>query len=323
MSMRRSQGGSRSSRARTSRPGSGPPSTTIRPPRPPSTRIPSPCPTSRTTTWTAPSGRWNTASASPMVAPTSATPPTRTARDVRGAPRERAGRTAVEPVRLRPRSAANAAAATRSAQRAPATMSASDTAAAATSHGGSSDRLASGSDAPMRTTLTIAAYSTQAGSPTSTATMPGIPAAASIPTTSASAPAAIAAGTSGTTRRFTAGATSDSRPKSRSTIGVVAAWAANDTPRMSAIQRRGRLGSAPASLPVRLVPQARIPAVASTDRRKPASFTYAGSRTSSAVHAQPRAAAAVPGRPSSRASSATPAIAPARTTDGDGPTNAT
>ncbi len=37
-----------------------------------------------------------------------------------------------------------------------------------------------------------------------------------------------------------AGATSDSRPNSSSTIGVVAAWAANDTPRISAIQRRGR-----------------------------------------------------------------------------------
>ena len=39
--------------------------------------------------------------------------------------------------------------------------------------------------------------------------------------------------------------------------------------------------------------------------------------------AQPRAAAALPGRPSSRASSATPAITPARTTEGDGPTKAT
>ena len=39
--------------------------------------------------------------------------------------------------------------------------------------------------------------------------------------------------------------------------------------------------------------------------------------------AQPSAAAAVPGRPSSRASSATPAMTPARTTDGEGPTNIT
>lgn len=66
-----------------------------------------------------------------------------------------------------------------------------------------------------------------------------------------------------------------------------------------------------------------IPAVARTESRNPASKAHSGSIRSSPVIAQPSAAAAVPGRPSSRASSATPAMTPARTTDGDGPTKAT
>lgn len=202
-------------------------------------------------------------------------------------------------------------------------MRPSETTAAIVSHGGTSSRLASGSPAPIRTVATIAAYRTHAGSPTTVATTGGTPAAASIPTTIDNAPAAIAGGTSGTTSRFTAGATSDSRPNIDSTTGIVAACAANDTPRISATHRRGREGLAPASRSVRPVPHAMMPAVARTDRRKPASETQAGSSSRSSVTAQPSAAAAVPGRPSSRASSATPAITPARTTDGDGPTNAT
>ena len=122
---------------------------------------------------------------------------------------------------------------------------------------------------------------------------------------------------------FTSGATRDSRPKSSSTIGSVAACAASDTPRISASQRRGRLGSAPASHAVNAELQAMMPAVARAERRKPASSIQAGSTTRRVVTAQPRAAAAVPGRPISRASSATPAIAAARTTDADGPTKIT
>jgi hypothetical protein len=153
--------------------------------------------------------------------------------------------------------------------------------------------------------------------------MGGTPASTSIPTTSASAPVAIAGGTSGTTIRFTMGATSESRPNMNSTTGVVAAWAAKDTPRISAIHRRARDGSGPARRSVSPDPHAMIPAVARTDSRKPASNAYSGSISSSPVIAQPSAAAAVPGRPSSRASSATPAMTPARTTEADGPTNAT
>ena len=76
--------------------------------------------------------------------------------------------------------------------------------------------------------------------------------------------------------RLTAGATSDSRPNSSSTIGVVAACAANETPRISATQRRSRPGAAPARRSVIDEPHAMIPAVASTDRRKPASSIQAG-----------------------------------------------
>jgi hypothetical protein len=202
-------------------------------------------------------------------------------------------------------------------------MMTAEIAAATRSHGASRARLARGSPAPTRTVVTIEAYRTHAGRPITVATIPGTPKPTATPTTSASAPVAIAAGTSGTTIRLTSGATSESRPKSRSTIGVVAACAANDTPRTSAMKRRGRPGSSPARRFVSPVPQARIPAVASADSRKPASSIHAGSMSSSPVHAQPSAAAALPGRPTSRARSATPAIAAARTTDGDGPTKAT
>ena len=134
------------------------------------------------------------------------------------------------------------------------------------------------------------------------------PAPPGAPATSARAPAAIAGGTSGTTIRLTAGATSERRPNSRSTMGVVAACAAKDTPRISAIQRRTRPGAGPASRSVSDEPQAMIPAVAST--RQPESGVVDPGRVdrSRPATAQPSAAAAVPGRPSSRASSATPAI---------------
>ncbi len=349
MSMRRSHGGRRSSSAIKRRAGSGPPSTTRRPPRPPSTRIPSPWPTSRTTTRASPSGRWTSTSASPIVATASAPVASCVARLARwAAPVRRCvapARPLVEPpapLRLRPTTrpaprfgstpavsapglaqAARIAASQRSPYLAPATISNAETAAARPSQGATSSRLASGSPAPILTTPTIAAYRAHPGSPMIVATTGGTPASTSMPTTSASAPSAIAGGTSGTTSRFTSGATSDRRPNMNRTTGVVAAWAANETPRISATQRRGREGSAPASRSVNPEPQAMIPAVARTDSRKPASNAHPGSISSRPVTAQPSAAAAVPGRPSSRASSATPAMTPARTTDGDGPTNAT
>lgn len=144
-----------------------------------------------------------------------------------------------------------------------------------------------------------------------------------MPAASATAPAAIAGATRGTTARFTTGDTSESRPNSRRITGSVAACAARETPSDSASQPRSRPGRAPASRFVSPVPQAMRPAVASTERRKPASSTYPGSTSSRPATAQPSAAVARLGRPSSRASRTSPAIAAARTTDGDGPTNAT
>jgi hypothetical protein len=295
----------------------------MRPPRPPSTRIPSPCPTSSMTTRATPSGRWMTTTASPIVAPSRLIVAALDSRDRPAVPALRPRAVAAGGARRAGPKAPRTAAAHTPPHLATARISTSEAAALAVSHGGPSSRLARGRPAPARTTATIAAYSAHAGSPTSTATIEGAPNAAATPTTSASAPAAIAGGTSGTTTRLTAGATSDSRPNSSRTIGVVAAWAANETPRISASQRRGRPGAPPASRSVRLEPHAMMPAVASTDSRKPASSIQAGSSRSSPATAQPRAAAAVPGRPSSRASSATPAIVPARTTDGEGPTKST
>lgn len=156
--------------------------------------------------------------------------------------------------------------------RAAPTISTRDATALIESHGGAISRLASGSPAPARTTATIAAYSAHAGRPASVASAAGAPSPTTTPATSARAPAAIAGGTIGTTSRFTAGATSDSRPNSESTMGVVAACAANETPRISAIQRRGRPGLGPASRSVRGEPHARIPAVASAESRNPASY---------------------------------------------------
>ena len=64
------------------------------------------------------------------------------------------------------------------------------------------------------------------------------------------------------------------------------------------------------------------PAVARLESWKPASPISRGSATSRTAAAHPSAAAARPARPDSRAISTTPAIAPARSTDGDAPANA-
>ena len=67
------------------------------------------------------------------------------------------------------------------------------------------------------------------------------------------------------------------------------------------------------------VAQAISPPVASTDSWKPASPTVAGSTSRRIVTAQPRAVAAAPARPDSRARSTTPAITAARTTEAEAP----
>ena len=99
-----------------------------------------------------------------------------------------------------------------------------------------------------------------------------------------------------------------------STKGSVAACAASDTPSASASQRRARPGAGPRSRAVSRLPQASSPAVAATDSWKPTSVAMAGSISSRPQTASPSAVAALPGRPDSRARSATPHIRAARTT---------
>ena len=82
----------------------------------------------------------------------------------------------------------------------------------------------------------------------------------------------------------------------------------------------------PASPPIQRpsgVAQASRPAVAATESRNPASPISAGSASEHRERGQPSAAAARPARPDSRASSTTPAITAARTTDGDAPAAST
>lgn len=196
-------------------------------------------------------------------------------------------------------------------------------AATTASHGTSRSTLAKGSEAPARTSPTITDRIAQAGSPPRVATSAGAPASEMAPARSATAPAAIAGATSGTTARLTTGDTIDSLPNSRATIGSVASWAARETPSDSASHARTRPGAGPARRAESGVPQAMSPAVASAERRKPTSSTSPGWASSRNVIAQPIAAAARLGRPSSRASRTTPAIAAARTTDGVAPTKTT
>ena len=151
----------------------------------------------------------------------------------------------------------------------------------------------------------------------------GSPARTRAPPASATTPAAMAGATSGTTSRLTTGDRIASRPNETRTMGRVAAWAASETPRLSASQRGIRPRPCRSSHSVSGVAQAISPAVASDDSWNPASPISPGSETSRIVAAQPSAAAARPARPVSRASSTTPAISAARTTDAEAPEKAT
>ncbi len=165
--------------------------------------------------------------------------------------------------------------------------------------------LANGSVAARRT-IPIRKPSTSApGRPRIDARTPGAPSVASAPPARARAPVAMASGTSGTTARFVIGESGATRPKASRTRGSVAACAASETPRPSRTQR----GSQPARRSRAAVigaDQAMRPAVAAAESWSPTSTALAGLATTSRATAQPSAAAAVPGRPDSRARSATP-----------------
>ena len=179
--------------------------------------------------------------------------------------------------------------------------------------------LANGTDAVASTMPMISRKDTQPGAASTEPTTDGAPKLTSAPPTRATSPAAMAGVTNGTTSRFTAGEINASRPNDARTTGSVAACAASDTPRLSASQRGSRPRDSRSSRAVKGVAQATSPAVASVDSWKPASITSAGSASSSRNAASPSAAAARPLRPDSRASRTTPAIAPARRTDGEAP----
>jgi hypothetical protein len=163
---------------------------------------------------------------------------------------------------------------------------------------------------------------TQAGTAAIEPRASGSPAPTRSPPSIATSPAAMTGATSGTMSRLTSGAISATRPNEATTIGSVASWAAIETPRLSASQRGARPPVHRSIRSVAALPHAMRPAVASDDSWNPASATRPGSTTSSATAAQPSAAAARLARPVSRATSTTPAMSPARSTDGDAPANA-
>ena len=185
--------------------------------------------------------------------------------------------------------------------------------------GGSRVALAYGTSAANRATATMIVNATQPGNARIAASASGAPSSARTPAPRATPPAAMATGTTGTIARLAAGEIRASRPNVARTTGSVAACAARDTPRLSASQLGTR---PPPNRPIRSptgVAQAMRPAVARDDSWNPASAISDGSASSSSTTAQPSAAAARPARPDSRASRTTPAMAAARTTDGDAP----
>ncbi len=199
-----------------------------------------------------------------------------------------------------------------------ATSATTTPAAAANATAGGSVTLASGTTAARRTMPIIRPSTSAPGMPMTGATNAGAPSATSAPPARAAVPVAIARGTRGTTARFEIGERGATRPKARRIRGRVAAWAASETPRPSRIQR----GSHPARrsrTAVTGTDQAMRPAVAAAESCSPTSIAFAGLATTRPATAQPSAAAADPGRPVSRARSATPVIAAARTTDADAP----
>ena len=247
-----------------SRSGSGPPSTSIRPPRPPSTRIASPCPTSRTVIFVDPSGRWATASPTATSETASAashdpagpSPATRAGAASRGRgawPRRSAARPVRDGARSqsttcpdddrgneRRRQAARGDVPRRFERR-----------ARERQRGG---RLDDADDRPTGgTTPEARAASRRAPEPR---------AIVASPPPRAIALAAIAGATSGTIARLTIGETIASRPNVTRTTGSVAAWAASETARHSISQPGRRPRAAPVSHAPSGVAQARIPAVA-------------------------------------------------------------
>ena len=275
--MRRSHGGIRASRATSSRSGSGPPSMSSRPPREPSTRIASPCPTSRTETRGDP-GR---------AAPTTTAPATTTRDDEGddGAARRRA--TGLGGGRGRPCGPGRGVGGRRPAARSPDGVrpASPDVAATTTtravpwrsprprrrSNGGPSVTLANGRPAAVSTIATTGSEDDPAGrreDGPDDRRAAGDDQRAAQPARRRRRPSP--ARRAGRRRRLTAGDRIASRPNETRTIGSVAAWAASETPRLSASQR----GTRPP--PEALDPVGRAASPRRSARRSPA--TTAGTR---------------------------------------------
>lgn len=138
----------------------------------------------------------------------------------------------------------------------------------------------------------------------------------SAPIAAVAAPNARIGTKSGTATRFATGDTSEMRPKTAATIGMVGADAAIVAARPS----RTGAGSAD-RLAASGRSHATSPAVAATLRMKPTSSTANGSMTSIARTAAASAFAASPRRPMARARAPTLAMSAARPTLGAGPTS--
>ena len=277
----------------------------------------SPCPTSRIVTLATPLGRATTTppattseSISPMVAARRAVRPGSRLRPWRDSPAFVPAR----PTGRRAEAAWSGCRRRRHQVRPP--RPATERPAAAVSNGGSSVVLANGRAAANCTIATRIRRITQPGAASTAPTASGRPARTAAPPARATSPTAIAGATRGTTARLTIGDRIASLPNDTRTIGRVAAWAAKETPRLSASQRGIRPRPTASIHAVSGVAHTIRPAVASDESWNPASPISFGSLTRRSVAAHPKAAAARPARPLSRAREGRPrAISAARTTE--------
>ena len=290
----------RSSSRRTSRSGSGPPSTNRRVPSFASSRMASPWPISRTLTRSAGVGR---ATSATDVAATRATTSTAAgARRWRGGDGGRGG--------LQACGRLVAAVVWRNAT----TSAASATPAPMRSSGGASSTVANGTCASSSAPRVISTRGSQAatsrGANSVAESGPTMSGPAMVPMPAPS----IASGTTGATSRLASGEMSESRPKWSRIRGSVESWAASDTPSASPNQRGPRAPVTRRTAASAGPPRASRPAVAASESCRPMSSIIVGCARSSPQQASPRAAAAPDGRPLSRATMTTPPMTAARTT---------
>src|SRR5687768_2877522 len=138
----------------------------------------------------------------------------------------------------------------------------------------------------------------------------------SVPSAAVAMPRPRSGGKSGTAARFASGETSEMRPKTAATIGIVGRLAAS----VVAMPSRATDGRR-WSLAARGAWNASSPAVALTLSWKPIAVAMPGSSATSTQTDRQSAFAPADVRPSASPSDATSAMTPARSTLGDGPTS--